>query len=281
MATSFDGRPSNSGSTQNAVEQTKQQIAELMRSGDPYSLRIAEGLKSQLETMVGGRGGYYADPLAGVTGDVNRQIGNDYNQFQEQSAFDEVQGRSRELIGGAKGLYDQAMNDPTDRFIMERLRDMSDPTKVQDALFTQGADQATAASGARWNEQQNSLAMRGLTPQSGAFQAAQNQNMAQRQQDVQRARLNSTLAGQQQASQALSQMGNQQQAQFGRKQGAFGTYGEALKTPVGVRPQGQTGSTQQPNVNQGTGATFKPISYADFQGEWAKANAPKPKTSWF
>jgi hypothetical protein len=49
-----------------------------------------------------------------VTGDVNRMIGQDYNRFQEQAAFDETQGRSRELIGGAKGLYDQAMNDPED-----------------------------------------------------------------------------------------------------------------------------------------------------------------------
>lgn len=256
-----------------------QQAERLEQSGNPKDMMLAANLRKQSEGIDMYHGGY-ADPMAAAQGDFDRQAQNDYNQFQEQSAFDETQGRGRELIGQSKSLYEAALNDPTDQFVMERLRQMADPRQVQDALFAQGADQATAASGARWQQQQESLAMRGVTPQSGSYQAAQSQNLASRQQDVQRARLNSTLAGNQQAGQALSQMGSQQQAQFGRKQQAFNTYGDALKTPVGVRPQGATKGSQ-PSINQGTGATYKPVSYEDFSNEWAKANAPKPKTSWF
>lgn len=250
-------------------------IDELRRSGDPN----ADWLIGQLEDQKSGinlSSTGYTDPLAQARSELARRSGNDFARFNEQSAFDETQARGRELIGQTKGLYEQAMSDPTDRFIMDRLKEMADPRQVQDALFTQGADQATAAGAARWNQQQESLAMRGLTPQSGAYQAAQNQNMAQRQQDVQRARLQSTLAGTQQAGQALSQLGSQQQASFGRKQSSMDRYGEALKTPVGVRPEGAGTGAGQPNINQGTGATFKPVSYSDFQKEWAKANAPKP-----
>ena len=205
------------------------------------------------------------------------QAGNAFRNYQEQVAYDETLGRGRELLGQSKGLYDAALNDPTDRYVMERLREMSDPSKTQAALFTQGADQAAAASGARWQQQQESLAMRGVTPQSGSYQAAQNQNLASRQQDVQRARLNSNLAGTQQASQALSQMGNQQQAQFGRKQQALDTYGNALKTPVGVRPGTNTNTGNAPQINSGSGATYNPIAWGEFSREWAKANNPAPK----
>lgn len=256
------------------------QAQQLEMSGDPQDAMLAANLRKQAEGINYSTSGY-ADPLGKAKSDFAQQSQNDFANFQEQAAFDETQGRGRELIGQSKGLYDAALNDPTDRYVMERLREMSDPSKTQAALFTQGADQAAAASGARWQQQQESLAMRGVTPQSGAYQAAQNQNLASRQQDVQRARLNSNLAGTQQASQALSQMGNQQQAQFGRKQQALDTYGNALKTPVGVAPKLTGSGNAQPTINQGTGATFKPVSYADFQSEWAKANAPKPKTSWF
>jgi hypothetical protein len=206
------------------------------------------------------------------------QAQNAYQNYQEQAPYEEMLGRSRDLIGESKGLFEQAVNDPTDQFILERLKSMADPRQQQDALFTQGADQATAAAAARWGQQQDSLAMRGLTPQSGAYQSAQNQNMMQRQQGVQQARLQATLAGNQQSQHAMQQLQGQQQGKYGRQQGAFGTYAQQMATPVGVRPQGSTNTGGMPRVDSGAGATYKPLGYDQFTQAWAQQNAPKPST---
>jgi len=206
-----------------------------------------------------------------------------FTDAADQAAFNESQGRSRELIGASKGMYDKSMSDPTDQFIMDNLKQRANSNGYADALFTQGADQATAASGARWGNQQDQLAMRGLTPDSGAYQAAQNQNMMQRQQDVQKARLNATLAGDQVQQSALQQMGGQQNAQAGRQQAAYGNYASAMKAPIGVRPgqQAVSATGQQPQLNNGTGASYAAPSYGDFSQQWQKANAPAKQKSPF
>jgi hypothetical protein len=268
----FDSRKAN---TQSA--DYMQLANEWARSDDPLKRSQAAALAKAAQS-----GSRYTFNLPdSLLKDAEKKQQTAFNDQAEQSAFDESQGRSRELIGTSKQMYDKSMNDPTDQFIMDNLRQRATSGGYGDALFTQGADQAAAASGARWNSQQEQLAMRGLTPDSGAYQAAQNQNMMQRQQDVQKARLNATLGADQVQQSALQQMGSQQNAQAGRQQSTYGNYASAMKAPVGVRPGQQAPSATgvQPKLNTGTGSTYAAPTYGDFSKQWQQANAPaKPKT---
>jgi hypothetical protein len=149
----------------------------------------------------------------------------------QQAALDEYLSASRNRIN-------QIGSDPTDRLIMDRLQQMlkpdaatqqamatfqqySNPAATKHALFTQGADQATAAGAARWGQQAEGLALRGLDPKDGSYQAAQSQNMMQRQQDIQRARLNATLGAQQQSMAAAGRLASTAGAQNAQQQAAL------------------------------------------------------------
>lgn len=138
----------------------------------------------------------------------------------------------------------------------------ADPTQVTNNEFTRGADQAAAASAAQWQNRQEGLAMRGLTPQSGAYQAAQNQNMMQRQQAVQRARLDAAKAGRETSLQAGAQMAAQGRAEANRQAAVAGQ----MQNQANIQQ-----ANQQQAQNQAQNALL-------MYGQYQTAQASKPPT---
>ncbi len=196
---------------------------------------------------------------------------------RQQSAFEQMTANQNAQLKNSQDMQSGLGHSDVDQMIFDALKKQTGPQYEND-LFTQGADQAAAASDARGAQLTEQMARRGMSASDPSYTAATNQNLALQQQDTQRARLNASLGANSARQNATGQAIGYQSGLNGQKLQATNMTNQSLLRPVVAAPQVQIGSGQAAAAGSlagsadshptGAGYSTKPIDANSAYQQW-------------
>ena len=155
---------------------------------------------------------------------------------RQQAAYEQMQANQQAQLENSQKMQGSLGNSDVDKMIFEALKKQTGPQYEND-LFTQGADQAAAASDARGAQLTEQMSRRGMSASDPSYTAATNQNLALQQQDTQRARLNASLGANSARQNATGQAIGYQSGLNGQRMQATNMTNQSLLKPVVAPPQ--------------------------------------------
>jgi hypothetical protein len=197
---------------------------------------------------------------------------------RQQAAYEQMVANQNAQLENSQKMQGSLGNSDVDRMILEAIKKQTGPQYEND-LFTQGADQAAAASDARGAQLAEQMNRRGMSASDPSYTAATNQNFALQQQDTQRARLNASLGANTARQNATGQAIGYQSGLNGQRMQATNMTNQSLLKPVVAPPQvtvngagratdaGMTAGANDAHAT-GTGYNIKPLDANNAYQQW-------------